>query len=101
VNEFKAQAMVVGCLASAGAIAVGNDIVAGHPPSFRQLAGFTFTALGLATAAIPAPEVAAGFAVLILTSALFVYASPVLDAVSSFTATSSSTTPAPSGPLNT
>lgn len=102
MNEFKAQAMVVGCLAASGAVAIGNDIVAGHAPAFKQLAGFAFTATALATLAIPAPDLAAGFAVLILTSAVFVYGTPVLNAVGTFTnAADTNPTPAPAGPLNT
>lgn len=76
-----AQGMVVGCLAATGAVAVGNAIVQGHPPTFRQLAGFALTTTGLATAAVVAPDLAASFSVLILTSAVFVYGTPLWDSI--------------------
>lgn len=91
--------MVVGCLAATGAVVVGNAIVEGDPPSFRQIVGFTFTATGLATAALVAPELAASFSVLILTSAVFVYGTPLWDALSSpATGTDQSSTRTPAGP---
>lgn len=81
MSPDNAQGMVVGCLAASGAIAVGNAIIEGHAPSFRQLAGFTFTAVGLAAGAMVAPDLAASFSVLILTSAVFVYGTPLFDAL--------------------
>lgn len=82
MSPDQSQGIVVGCLAATAAIAAGNQIIAGAAPSFRQIAGGAFVAVGLASVALVAPDLAAGFSVLILTSATFVYGSPLFDALS-------------------
>lgn len=81
MSPDQSQGIVVGCLAGTAAVAAGNQILAGSPPSFRQLAGGAFVAVGLASVALVAPDLAAGFSVLILTSAVFVYGEPLFDAL--------------------
>lgn len=81
MSPDQSQGVVVGCLAATAAVAAGNQIVAGSAPTFRQLAGGAFVAVGLASVSLVAPDLAGGFAVLILTSAVFVYGFPLFDAL--------------------
>lgn len=81
MSPEQSQGVVVGCLAATAAVAAGNQIIAGSAPTFRQLAGGAFVAVGLASVALVAPDLAAGFSVLILTSAVFVYGAPLFDAL--------------------
>lgn len=85
MNEDRSQQLIVGCLAAAGAIAAGNAIAEGHAPELRQLVGFSFVAVGLATGSMFAPGLAGSAAVLILTTSIFLYAGPLLDAVTGST----------------
>jgi hypothetical protein len=79
MSPDQSQGIVVGCLAATAAIVAGNQVVAGEAPEFRQLVGGAFVAVGLASVALVAPDLAAGFSVLILTSAVFVYGAPLFD----------------------
>jgi hypothetical protein len=72
-------------MAATGAIAAGNAVVAGHPPTPRQVVGLTFAALGLGTVAMFAPGLAGGLSVLMLTTTALLYAGPLWDAVSTVT----------------
>lgn len=92
MNEDRAQGLVVGCLAAAAVIGAGNAIAEGQAPSARQLVGFGFVAVGLATASMFAPDLAGGMAALVLVSTAFLYGTPLYDAVSGVT---SSTSPTP------
>lgn len=79
------QSFVIGCMAASGAIAAGNAIATDAHFTFRQGVGFTFATLGLATVGMFAPSLAAGLSALVLTSAVFVYGQPLLDAVTTIT----------------
>ena len=92
MNEERGQSLVVGCLAASAAIVAANAIAEGHAPAFRQLAGFTFAAVGLGTLAMVAPDLAGSLSMLVLTSALFLYSGPMLDAVKATTTAATSTT---------
>jgi len=85
VNGFKAQGVIIGCMAATGVIAAGDAIAEDHMFTFRQGVGFMFVSFGLATGALFAPELAASMAVLTLTSAVFLYGQPLLDAVTTVT----------------
>jgi hypothetical protein len=93
MSPDNAQGFVIGCMAASGAIAAGNVIAADGHFTFRQGVGFVFTTLGLATVGMFAPRLAAGFSALILTSAVFVYGQPLLDAIT--TTTTPANAPAP------
>lgn len=93
MNEDRAQSLVIGCLAASAVIAAGNAIAEGHAPEARQLVGFSFVAVGLATASMFAPGLAGGMAVLVLTSTAMIYGSPLYEAV---TSTTSATAPSSS-----
>lgn len=87
------QSLVIGSLSVAGAIVAANSIAQGEAPDFGQVVGFTFVALGLGTAAMFAPDLAGSMAVLVLTSAVFIYGEPALDAIASTTKASKATNP--------
>lgn len=102
MSEDRAQGLVVGCLAASAVIGAGNAIAEGHAPSARQLVGFSFVAVGLATASMFAPNLAGGMAALVLVSSVFLYSEPLYQAVSGVVGTSSTTSPStPSTPTHT
>jgi hypothetical protein len=85
VNELRSQELVVGCLAGTAAVAAGSDLASGQVPGLRLVIGLAFTGVGLATASMFAPDLAGTFAVLILTTTVFVYGGPLMDAVTHLT----------------
>lgn len=91
MTEDRAQQLVIGCLAASAVIAAGNSIADGHAPAARQLVGFGFVAVGLATASMFAPGLAGGMAVLVLTSTALLYGTPLYEAVTGVTSTSTTT----------
>lgn len=84
-GEQRGQELIVGCLTASAAIAAGSALADGDGPGFRLVAGLAFTAVGLATVNMWNPDLAGGFAVLVLTTTLFVYGEPFLKAVESIT----------------
>ena len=91
MNQDRSQQLVVGCLAGVAVIGAGNAVVAGSPPSPRQLVGLTFVAVGLGVGTMFAPGLAGGAAVLMLTTTALVYGGPLWDAVSTATSSTSPT----------
>lgn len=83
----RSQQLVIGCLAASAAIGAGNAVADGRPPELRQVVGFAFVGVGLATAALFTPGLAGGFAVLVLTSTALLYGGPLYEAVTAVTST--------------
>lgn len=83
--ENNAQQLVVGCLSATAAVAAASTLADGEVPGMRLVVGLAFTGMGLATVAMVAPELAGGLSVLILTTTVFVYGEPLMNAVTSFT----------------
>lgn len=86
----------MGCLAASAAVAAGSSLASGDVPGMRLVVGIAFTGVGLATVSMVAPDLAGGLAVLILTTTVFVYGEPLMNAVAAFTGTGrtrTSTTP--------
>jgi hypothetical protein len=84
-SETRGQELIVGCLAASAAVAAGSSLATGHVPGLRLVVGLAFTGVGLATVSMLAPDLAGGFAVLILTTTIFVYGTPLMDAVTGLT----------------
>lgn len=84
--EARSQELVVGCLAASAAVSAGSSLASGHVPGVRLVVGLAFTGLGLATVSMVAPDLAGSFAVLILTTTVFVYGGPLFDNVGRLTA---------------
>lgn len=97
--EARAQELIVGCMATAGVIAVGSTLAQGDGISARQVFGFGFVTLGLAAGSMLAPDLAGSFAVLVLTSTVFLYGVPLYEAVT--LRTSSTTVPSSSPSTST
>jgi hypothetical protein len=85
MNEQRAQELIVGCMATAAVIGVGSSLAQGEGISGRMVFGFGFATLGLAAGAMFSPGLAGSFAVLVLTSAAFIYGQPLYDAVTTQT----------------
>lgn len=83
--EQRAQELVVGCVAASAAVAAGSSLASGTMPGVRLVVGVAFTGAGLATVSMLAPDLAGSFAVLILTTTVFLYGGPLMEAVSAFT----------------
>lgn len=73
----KAQAGVVTAMAFTGAVRVADSAIKGSAPPARSLIGLGFSTLVLAAMAMYAPALAASLALLVATSAAFVYGGPV------------------------
>lgn len=84
-TEGHAQELVVGCLAATAVVAAGSSLASGELPGMRMVIGLSFTGVGLAAGAMFAPDIAGGLAALILVSSLFVYGTPLLDAITTLT----------------
>lgn len=98
MNQQRAQELVVGCLAASAAVSAGSSLASGDTPGMRLVVGYAFTGVGLATVALFAPDLAGGLAALILTTTVFVYGEPLMNAITSFTGTGTTTTRAPQTP---
>lgn len=85
MSEQRGQQLIVGCLAATAAIATASALADGEAPGIRLAVGTAFAGIGLATINMFAPDLAGSFAVLILTTSVFVYGGPALDAVTSLT----------------
>jgi hypothetical protein len=83
--EQRAQELVVGCLAASAAVAAGSSLASGNVPGMRLVVGIAFTGAGLATVSMVAPDLAGSFAVLILTTTVFLYGGPLMEAVTAAT----------------
>src|SRR5689334_13015084 len=92
MNEDRAQSLVVGALAAAAAIGAGNAVAQGEKPPLSQLVGFGFAGLGLAVGSMVAPDLAAGLALLMLTTTVFLYGGPLYEAVTQATNDTPTTT---------
>lgn len=86
MNQLRAQELIVGCMATSAVVGVGSALANGEGISARMVFGFGFTTIGLAAGAMFAPGVAGTFAVLVLTSSVFLYGQPLYDAVIAQTA---------------
>lgn len=100
MDQSRGQQLVVGCLAAATAVAAGSTLAQGNAPGMRLVVGLAFTGVGLATCSLFSPELAGGFAVLVLTSTVFLYGQPLMDSVTALTAAPASAagTPTPTNP---
>lgn len=87
MGQLRAQELVVGCLAATAAVSATSTMAEGDVPGMRLVVGLAFTGMGLATVAMFAPDLAGGLAVLILTTTVFVYGKPLMDAVTTITGT--------------
>lgn len=85
MNELRSQELVVGCLAATAAVSAGSSLASGEVPGIRLMVGLAFTGVGLATVSMMAPDLAGSFAVLILTTSVFLYGGPLMDAVTHLT----------------
>lgn len=85
MTETRAQELIVGCMATAAVIGVGSTLAQGEGISSRMVFGFGFATFGLAAGAMFAPGLAGSFAVLVVTSAAFIYGQPLYDAVTAHT----------------
>lgn len=77
----QANTTVVTSLAVAGALILVRNANDSTMPAARVAIGLLFTGVGLGTVAQFAPKLASSFALLILTSAVFVYGGPALAAI--------------------
>lgn len=82
MNEQRAQQLVVGSVAATAMVSGANYLVRDETPGMRWIIGVTGSAIGLAIVAMFAPQLAAGLAVLLLATTVFVYGGPVWEAVS-------------------
>lgn len=73
----KAQSAVVTAMAVTGGIRVASSAINHQAPPARTLIGLGFSTLVLAAMAMWAPALAASLALLVATSAAFVYGGPV------------------------
>lgn len=98
-TEDRAQELIVGCLAATGVVAAGSTLAQGGTPGLRMIVGLTVSAATLAVVSMGAPDLAGGMAVLVLTTTVFVYGAPLMNAVTSLvsgapaSAPSTTTTP--------
>lgn len=92
MNEQRSQELIVGCLAATAAIATASSLADGRTPGIRLVIGTAFTGVGLATVNMFAPGLAGSFAVLVLTTTVFVYGAPLMDAVTRTTTAKGTTT---------
>lgn len=83
--EQRSQELVVGCVAASAAVAAGSSLASGNVPGLRMVVGVAATGAGLATVSMLAPDLAGAFAVLILTTTVFVYGGPLMEAISAAT----------------
>jgi hypothetical protein len=77
--------LIVGCLAASAAVSAGSSLAEGDTPGMRLLVGTAFAGVGLATVSMFSPDLAAGFAVLVLTATVFNHGGPFLGAVTNLT----------------
>lgn len=85
MDQARAQQLIVGCLAASSAVAAGSSLADGEAPGMRMVVGVAFTGVGLATVAMFAPDLAGSLSVLILTTTVFVYGRPFMDAITDLT----------------
>lgn len=85
MSEQRGQELIVGSLAATAAIAAASSLADGEAPSIRLVAGVAFAGVGLATVNMFAPKLAGQFAVLILTTTVFLYGGPAMDAITNLT----------------
>lgn len=86
MNTTRAQTLIVGCLSASAAVAAGSSLASGEGlPGMKMLVGVGVVGVGLSTTAMFAPDLAGGFAALVLVSTVFVYGGPAMDAVASIT----------------
>ena len=75
----------MGCLAASAVVSAGSRLATHNMPGIRFVVGYAATGLGLATASLMAPGLAGTTALLILTTTVFVYGQPFMDAVTHIT----------------
>lgn len=90
----RSQQLVVGCLAASAAVAAGSALADSKPPGLRMLVGVSITGMTLAVVSQFSPDTAGMFAVLVLTTTVFVYGEPFLNAVISLTESGTIDSPA-------
>ena len=85
MNVTDAQTVVVTGVAISGAVVLANNAATGTRPTIRFGVGLGFTALTLSVLAQFAPRLAQALAVLLLTTTVFVFGKPTLDAITKTT----------------
>lgn len=75
------QEVIVGCLTTAAIVSIGSEMAQGKGPEFRSVLGYLVAGIGLGTLNMFNPQLAGGFAALILTGAVFVHGGPMFDAI--------------------
>lgn len=81
MNTSSAQGVVVTSLLVTGTVATGSAIASHELPGIRLVIGLSVAGFGLAIGAQAAPELAAGLAALMATTAVFVYGGPLISAL--------------------
>lgn len=84
----------MGALAASAVVSAGSRLATHQTPGIRFVVGYAATGLGLATTSMVAPGLAGSLALLILTTTVFVYGEPFMDAITNLTSSSSGTGPA-------
>lgn len=75
------QELIVGCLTTAAIVSIGSEMSQGNGPEFRSVLGYLVAGIGLGTLNMFNPQLAGGFAALILTGAVFVHGGPLFDSI--------------------
>jgi len=70
-TSAQAERIVVGSMFAVGVLDLLHDAATATRPGMRQLLGLTVAGLALTAMAGPAPDMAAGFALLLLLSSLY------------------------------
>ncbi|MFJ7153262.1 hypothetical protein ACIQVT_34535 [Streptomyces sp. NPDC100445] len=81
----QANAHIVTALGVSGALVLVKAGARSEMPPVRTWIGLTFAGVALATVAQSEPNIAGGIAMLMLTSAVFVYGRPAWDAIAGAT----------------
>ena len=81
MDSGSAKGLVIGAAAGAGILASAADLATGNPPDVRVAVGVVLAAAVLYAAADWAPDLAAAFAVLLLTGAVLTNGKTVADVV--------------------
>src|SRR5689334_2685967 len=87
MDTARSQELIVGCLAASAAVAAGSGLADDDDttPGFRLVLGVTVTGIGLAAVSMFNPDLAGAFATLVLTTTVFVYGGPAMEAISRLT----------------
>lgn len=85
MTPARAEGIVVAAVGITGLFTIGGDLAGGTRPSIGQFVGLGVAGVGLSLAAGVVPELAAGFAILVALTSVFVYGAPFAAAVTHLT----------------